>query len=192
VLPRIGLGTANWDNGSIDGLVSRVVQLSPRLLGDMTQTAARVVIVLAALIVIGLTLWQARPTGDASWTLQLSVAALMISLLIVSSVTWQHHLVTLLLPVATAIAWITVRRPGQRYAWWLFAGYAMCWIDRRAFPLPADLQVHGAGQAALVLAGTSVKLLGLLLLWALLLQMLRRERSSALMRPARPAAGAAA
>jgi len=192
VLPRIGLGTANWDNGSIDGLVSRVVQLSPRLLGDMTQTAARVVIVLAALIVIGLTLWQARPTGDASWTLRLSVAALMISLLIVSSVTWQHHLVTLLLPVATAIAWITVRRPRQRYAWWLFAGYAMCWIDRRAFPLPADLQVHGAGQAALVLAGTSVKLMGLLLLWALLLQMLRRERSSALMRPARPAAGAAA
>ena len=192
VLPRIGLGTANWDNGSIDGLVSRVVQLSPRLLGDMTQTAARVVIVLAALIVIGLTLWQARPTGDASWTLRLSVASLMTSLLIVSSVTWQHHLVTLLLPVATAIAWITIRRPGQRYAWWLFAGYAMCWIDRRAFPLPTDLQVHGAGQAALVLAGTSVKLLGLLLLWALLLQMLRRERSSALMRPARPASGAAA
>ena len=116
----------------------------------------------------------------------------MTSLLIVSSVTWQHHLVTMLLPVATAIAWITVRRPGHRYTWWLFAAYAMCWIDRRAFPLPADLQVHGAGQAALVLTGTSVKLLGLLLLWALLLQMLRRERSGALMRPARPAAGAAA
>ena len=98
----------------------------------------------------------------------------------------------MLLPLATAIAWITVRRPGHRYTWWLFAAYAMCWIDRRAFPLPADLQVHGAGQAALVLTGTSVKLLGLLLLWALLLQMLRRERSGALMRPARPAAGAAA
>jgi len=210
VLPRIGLGTANWDNGSIDGLVSRVVQLSPRLLGDMTQTAAKVVIVLAALVVIGLTLWQARDvpherlrrsramrafetsSADATWTLRLSVAALMTSLLIVSSVTWQHHLVTMLLPVATAIAWITVRRPGHRYSWWLFAAYAMCWIDRRAFPLPADLQVHGAGQAALVLTGTSVKLLGLLLLWTLLLQMLRRERSGALMRPARPAAGAAA
>ena len=191
VLPRIGLGTANWDNGSIDGLVSRVVQLAPRLLGDMTQTAAKVVIVLAALVVIGLTLWQARGP-DQGWTLRLSVAALMTSLLIVSSVTWQHHLVTMLLPLATAIAWITVRRPGHRYTWWLFAAYAMCWIDRRAFPLPADLQVHGAGQAALVLTGTSVKLLGLLLLWALLLQMLRRERSGALMRPARPAAGAAA
>ena len=194
VLPRIGLGTANWDNGSIDGLVSRIVQLSPNLLGDITQTAAKVVIALAAVVVIGVTLWQARGVGPAAngWTLRLSVAALMTSLLIASSVTWQHHLVTLLLPLATAIAWMTVRRPGQRYGWWLFAGYAMCWIDRRAFPLPANLQVHGAGEAALVLAGTSVKLLGLLLLWTLLLQMLRRERAAAVTLPARPAAGAAA
>ena len=184
VLPRIGLGTANWD----------IVQLSPNLLGDITQTAAKVVIALAAVVVIGLTLWQARGLGPAAsgWTLRLSVAALMTSLLIASSVTWQHHLVTLLLPLATAIAWMTVRRPGQRYGWWLFAGYAMCWIDRRAFPLPANLQVHGAGEAALVLAGTSVKLLGLLLLWTLLLQMLRRERAAAVTLPARPAAGAAA
>src|SRR5206468_11988725 len=79
VLPRIGLGTANWDNGSIDGLVSRVVQLPPRLLGDMTQTAAKVLIVLAAVVVIGVTLWQARGVGPAAngWTLRLSVAALM-------------------------------------------------------------------------------------------------------------------
>ena len=194
VLPRIGLGTANWDNGSIDGLVSRIVQLSPNLLGDNTQTAAKVVIALAAVVVIGLTLWQARGLGPAAsgWTLRLSVAALMTSLLIASSVTWQHHLVTLLLPLATAIAWMTVRRPGHRYGWWLFAGYAMCWIDRRAFPLPANLQVHGAGEATLVLAATSVKLLGLLLLWTLLLQMLRQERAAALTQPARPTADAAA
>ena len=194
VLPRIGLGTANWDNGSIDGLVSRIVQLSPNLLGDITQTAAKVAIALAALVVIGVTLWQARSLRQAAngWTLRLSVAALVTSLLIASSVTWQHHLVTLLLPLATAIAWITVRRPGQRYGWWLFAAYAMCWIDRRAFPLPANLQVHGATEATLVLAGTSVKLVGLLLLWALLLQMLRRERAAALTLPARPAAAPAA
>ena len=194
VLPRIGLGTANWDNGSIDGLVSRIVQLSPNLLGDNTQTAAKVLIVLAAVVVIGVTLWQARGLGPAAsgWTLRLSVAALMTSLLIASSVTWQHHLVTLLLPLATAIAWMTVRRPGHRYGWWLFAGYAMCWIDRRAFPLPANLQVHGAGEATLVLAATSVKLLGLLLLWTLLLQMLRQERAAALTQPARPTADAAA
>jgi hypothetical protein len=116
----------------------------------------------------------------------------MTSLLIVSSVTWQHHLVTLLLPMATALAWITQRRPGARYGWALAAAYVMCWADRRAFPLPADLQVHSAAQGAMVLAGTSVKLVGLLLLWMLLLQMLRRERELlALRRPERPAAGAA-
>ncbi len=210
VLPRIGLGTANWDNGSIDGLVSRIAQLAPGLFGGATQAVAKVVIVAAAVIVIGITLWRARGQrlkrshrtearlawGDApdeAWTLRLSVAALITALLIVSSVTWQHHLVTLLLPMATAIAWITVRRPGARYGWWLLAAYAMCWMDRRAFPLPADLQVHSSTEAALVLAGTSVKLLGLLLLWSLLLQMLRVEQHLAsVTRPDQSVAGAAA
>jgi hypothetical protein len=192
VLPRIGLGTANWDNGSIDGLVSRIAQLAPGLFGGATQTVAKVVIVAAAVIIIGITLWRARNSGDA-WTLRLSVAALVTALLIVSSVTWQHHLVTLLLPMATGIAWITVRRPGAGYGWWLFAAYAMCWMDRRAFPLPADLQVHSSTQAALVLAATSVKLVGLLLLWTLLLQMLRVEQHlAAVRRPDQSVAGAAA
>jgi alpha-1,2-mannosyltransferase len=189
VLPRIGLGTANWDNGSIDGLVSRIVELAPRLFGDATQTVAKVAIVATAVIVIGVTLWMSRPAGEQVWALRLSVAALITSLLIVSSVTWQHHLVTLLLPIATAIAWITARRPGTRYGWGLAAAYIMCWMDRRAFPLPADLQVHTPGQGALVLAGTSVKLAGLLLLWLLLLQMLRHEQRLAVRLPERPAAG---
>jgi Glycosyltransferase family 87 len=182
VLPRIGLGTANWDNGSIDGLVSRIVLLAPDLFGGATQVAAKVVIAAVAVLVIGVTLWFARSSAEQAWTLRLSVAALMSSLLIASSVTWQHHLVTLLLPMATAMAWIMVRRPGARYAWWLFGAYAMCWIDRRAFPLPTDLQVHSSAQAALMLAGTSVKLLGMLLLWSLLLQMLRIERDQASVR----------
>jgi alpha-1,2-mannosyltransferase len=191
VLPRIGLGTANWDNGSIDGLVSRIAQFAPDLFGSATQTVAKLVIVAAVVVVIGVTLWVAgRDVADEAWRLRLSVAALMTALLIVSSVTWQHHLVTLLLPIATGIAWIAVRRPGARYGWWLFGAYAMCWMDRRAFPLPADLQVHSSSQAALVLAGTSIKLLGLLLLWTLLLQMLRLEQARAsLRRPDQPVAG---
>jgi hypothetical protein len=190
VLPRIGLGTANWDNGSIDGLVSRIVQLSPTLLGAATQPVAKLLIALLAAAVIGWTIWCARGGPDQAWTLRLSVAALMTALLIASSVTWQHHLVTLLLPIATAIAWITVRRPGPRYAWWLAAAYVMCWVDRRAFPLPSDLQVHSLGQAALVLAGTSVKLVGMILLWTLLLRMLRHERRMALPVAEHPATGA--
>ncbi len=182
VLPRIGLGTANWDNGSIDGLVSRIAELAPNLFGSATQTVAKVGIGAAAVAVIGVTLWVARRGGNEAWSLRLSVSALVTALLIVSSVTWQHHLVTLLLPLATSIAWITVRRPGARYGWWLLAAYAMCWMDRRAFPLPADMRVHSWSDAALVLAGTSVKLVGLLLLWTLLLQMLRVEARRASVR----------
>jgi hypothetical protein len=191
VLPRIGLGTANWDNGSIDGLVSRVVQFDPGLFGAASQTVAKVAIALSAVAVIGVTLWCARG-GEPGWRLRLSAGALVCALLISSSVTWQHHLVTLLLPLATGMAWVAARRPGARYGWALAAAYTLCWLDRRAFPLPADLQVHGVSQALLVLAGTSVKLAGILLLWLLLLQMLRRERALALMRPARWSAASAA
>jgi hypothetical protein len=193
VLPRIGLGTANWDNGSIDGLVSRIVELAPNLFGGATQTVAKILIAGTAIAVIGFTLWCVRISSEQDWSLRLGVSALITSLLIVSSVTWQHHLVTLLLPFATGIAWITVRRPGARYGWWLFAAYAMCWMDRRAFPLPADMQVHSVTDTALVLAGTSVKLVGLLLLWTLLLRMIRFEAQVASVRqPDQSVAGAAA
>jgi hypothetical protein len=74
------------------------------------------------------------------------------------------------------MAWIAARRPGLRYAVAVVIAYGMCWTDRRIFPLPADLQVHSAAQGILVMMGTSVKLIGMVLLWALLLLMLRRER----------------
>lgn len=187
VLPRIGLGTANWDNGSINGLVSRIVELSPALFGGATQTVAKAVIAISAAVVIGVTIWQARG-GDGEWRLRLGLAALTAALLIASSVTWQHHLVTLLLPLSIAMAWIAARRPPARYGWLLAGAYALCWLDRRIFPLPADLQVHSPAQAGVVLAGTSVKLVGLFLIWGLLIQMLRLERGTASVRqPERPA-----
>src|SRR5256885_13010596 len=102
------------------------------------------------------------------------MASLINSLLMVRSVPWQHQLVTLLVPIATAIAWITARRPAQRYGWWLLAAYVMCWVDRRAFPLPAGQQGHTATQAALLLTGTAIKPICGIMVWLLLLQMLRR------------------
>src|SRR5205807_5701189 len=63
---------------SFDGLVSRIVQISPNLLGTSTQTAAKAIIALAALTVIGLTLWRARQAGgDPGWTTRLGVASLI-------------------------------------------------------------------------------------------------------------------
>src|SRR5207253_2300814 len=94
VLPRIGLGTANWDNGSIDGLVSRIAELAPNLFGNATQTLAKVVIAAAAIAVIGVTLWFARHGAHETWTLRLGVSALVTALLIVSSVTWQQYQAT--------------------------------------------------------------------------------------------------
>src|SRR5256885_7818081 len=121
------------------------------------------------------------------------MASLINSLLMVRSVPWQHQLVTLLVPIATAIAWITARRPAQRYGWWLLAAYVMCWVDRRAFSLPADQQVHTATQAALVLSGTAIKLIGVIMVWMLLPQMLRREAAGVAVRrePSWPADAAA-
>ncbi len=187
VLPRLSLGNANWDNGSIDGLISRSVELFPGAFGSQTARVAAGIISASVVIVVGITLWQAGRAGHDHWQLRLNLAALIVALLIVSSVTWQHHLVTLLLPLAVAMAWIIERRPERRYAVGLALGYLLCWLDRRAFPLTADGVAHSTLQAIGILAGTSVKLAGLLTFWILLLLMLRHERRLALTRP-RPAA----
>ena len=175
VLPRIGLGNSNWDNASIDGLVSRFVALFPTAFGVFTVQVGEAVVATAALAVLGLTFWRSGLGGDQAWQLRLGTAATVTALLMVSSVTWQHHLVTLLLPLAVGMAWIAERRPDPRYSWTLALSYSLCWIDRRVLPLPADQAVHSSGQAVLVLAGTSIKLVGLVLLWTLLLAMLREE-----------------
>ncbi len=194
VLPRIGLGNSNWDNGSITGLVSRFVAFYPTAFGSGTVSVAKVLILVGIVAILGTTLWI-LPGRDEPWVLRLGTAAMITALLMVSSVTWQHHLVVLLLPIAVAMAWIQARRPGALYGWCLAAGYAICWLDRRAFPLPADQAVHSSPQALLVLAGTSVKLVGLALIWVLLLRMLRVERALSLRQPratAEPAAPSAA
>ena len=183
VLPRISLGNDNWDNGSIDGLVSRFVAFFPTALGPHTASFGKAAVVIAGAAVLGVTLWRAGAGVPESWRLRLGMAALVTALLLVSSVTWQHHLVVLLLPLGVALAWLTARRASPGYWLWLFAGYACCWLDRRAFPLPASGSVHSAGQALLVLAGTSVKMVGLILLWTLLLEMLRTERRMTLRLP---------
>jgi alpha-1,2-mannosyltransferase len=195
VLPRIGLGNSNWDNGSVTGLVSRFVQFFPNALGPSSGVIARVLLVLTVVAVIGFTIWRSSTTANTSWGLRLSLAALITGLLIVSSVTWQHHLVVLLLPFAVAMAWIYARRPSPGYAGWLALSYVLCWMDRRAFPLPQDLTVHSTPEAVLVLLGTSVKLVGLVILWTLLLRMLRQENTLSLRLPAsekeRPVSSAA-
>ena len=188
VLPRLSLGNANWDNGSINGLISRSVVLFPGTFGSQTAGVAAAAISASVVIVIGLTLWQAGRAGRDPWQLRLSVAAFIVALLIVSSVTWQHHLVTLLLPLAVGMAWIIERRPDRRYAVGLLVGYLLCWLDRRAFPLPADGVAHSTWQAIGILAGTSVKLCGLLIFWVLLLAMLRRDRRLAIRQPRSAAA----
>jgi len=194
VLPRIGLGNSNWDNGSITGLVSRFVAFYPSAFGGSTASVAKGLILVGVAAILGLTLWLV-PGRDGPWVLRLGTGALVTALLMVSSVTWQHHLVVLLLPMAIAMAWIQARRPGALYGWWLAAGYALCWLDRRAFPLPTDQAVHSSGQALLVLAGTSIKLAGLTLIWVLFLRMLRLERAIVLRQPqatVEPAASSAA
>ncbi len=189
VLPRLSLGNANWDNGSINGLISRSVALFPGAFGSQTARVAAAAISASVVIVVGLTLWQAGRAGRDPWQLRLSVAAFIVALLIVSSVTWQHHLVTLLLPLAVGMAWIIERRPDRRYTVGLVVGYLLSWLDRRAFPLPADGVAHSTWQAIGILAGTSVKLCGLLIFWVLLLAMLRQDRQLAIRQPRPAAAG---
>src|SRR5207302_1324726 len=157
VLPRIGLGNSNWDNASIDGLVSRFVALFPTAFGVFTVQVGEAVVATAALAVLGLTFWRSGLGGDQAWQLRLGTAATVTALLMVSSVTWQHHLVTLLLPLAVGMAWIAERRPDPRYSWTLALSYALCWIDRRALPRPPYPALHPSAAAHQVGTASSTR-----------------------------------
>ncbi|MEA2645112.1 MAG: hypothetical protein QOE92_195 [Chloroflexota bacterium] len=100
VLPRIGVGTIDLDNESLPGLLARAAALwridapSATLVG----VAATVAFVLPAWIA-----WQRTPVDG--WlggrrTRAAGFAAVLAAMPIVSSITWQHHLVSELVVLA--------------------------------------------------------------------------------------------
>ncbi len=178
VLPTIGLGTSNRDNASMNGLLSRVIEIYPQVTGPLpAKTVATVLVALAIATFLAVTLKAVMPGAAASPLRELEFALFVAVMPIISSVSWQHHLVTLLLPISLLVGYFYRRSrpaPGQLIA--LGMAYLLIWVDWRVFGL-RDPNPHG-WYGAVVLLATSFRLIGMLVLWGLLLHLVRAARAS--------------
>lgn len=176
VLPTIGLGTSNRDNASLNGLLSRTIEIFPQATGPLSPKLVVSALVLAAIAVfLAVTLKAIVPGASTPEHRQLEFALFISVLPIISSVSWQHHLVTLLLPIGLLVGHFYRQRAlrwGQLLV--LAAAYLLLWVDWRFFGLnePDPQGWYGAA----VLAATSFRLVGMLLLWGLLLHVVRATR----------------
>ena len=124
VLPRLGQSTATLDNISLPGLVARVgADLSA---GAPNATVLKVVSVALQLALLGLT-WLFSLGLEGSRQRAVVFAAFLAVTPIISSITWDHHLVTELLVLALLAPSV---RPGTGPFWLAVVSYPLLWVPR--------------------------------------------------------------
>lgn len=180
VLPTIGLGNSNRDNASMNGLLSRAIEIYPQATRPLpAKTVATALVALAVVAFLALTLRAVSPGTAASPLRELEFALFVAVLPIISSVSWQHHLVTLLLPISLLVGIFYARaRPSPRQLAALGGAYLLIWVDWRLFGVTTDPHPQG-WTGALVLMATSFRLIGMLVLWGLLLHLVGKARAAA-------------
>jgi hypothetical protein len=175
VLPRIGGGTSQLDNQSLPGILARGLELwglaaPPPVLTGLLFTAA-------LLLPSWVTARRAAASAYGPRVAAATFAIFLAAMPIVSSITWQHHLVTQVLVYALALPLLVVTaRPLRTYAGWLMAAsYPLMLADRHMTdPIALGL---GLGQPSgwrvlPFLVVTGVNLLGMVCLWSALLLLL--------------------
>lgn len=175
VLPRIGGGTGILDNQSLPGLLERTFELFA--LPALPAAVTGLLVLLAFLFPSWLAARRANRVAPGPHVAAATFALFLAALPIVSSITWQHHLISELLVYALALPLlVSTARPRRRLAGWLMvASYPLMLADRHMTdPLALGL---GLGQPSgwrvlPFLVVTSVNLLGMLCLWTAVLLLL--------------------
>lgn len=160
VLPRLGLSTAILENLSLPGALVRADVLT----GGFGQAGLKFTSIGLQVALLAVTwLYSVRLEGGRE---RAAVFAAFLAVTpIVSSITWDHHLVTELLVLALLAPSL---RWGSR-SWWLaVASYPLLWVPRGVTDTVVSMLgldfPHGLAVAPFLLV-TGLNLLGMILLW---------------------------
>jgi hypothetical protein len=174
VLPKINGGTDFVSNVSLPGVLLRFEKAS---LGSHLPWSPLVGSILAAAC-LGFTWWRSRGLDDRAGRAT-AFAGLLAATSLVSSVTWNYHLVNELLVLALLAPWLSRARHAT---WMAVAAYPLLWVYSDGILAYAGLRPSGLGPALAFLVITSLNALGMLLLWLACLDVLaslRQERGTA-------------
>jgi hypothetical protein len=172
VLPRLAAGTGTIDNQSMPGVFLRAEGLLQT--GHLPIVIASRVLQVAVLAVT----WIASLGAEDGRRRAAVFAAFLAAVPIVSSITWDHHLMNELLVLALLAPSL---RPGERSFGLALASYPLLWVNRGLTdPLAGLLGLvppHGF-TAVPFLVVTSLNLVGMVLLWLACLDVLAHRRST--------------
>lgn len=168
VLPKINGGTDFVSNVSLPGVLLR---FEKALLGSPLPWSPLIGSALAA-GVLGFTWWSSRGLDDTAGRAS-SFAAFLAATSLVSSVTWNYHLVNELL----VLALLAPRLSRARHATWMaVAAYPLLWIYSDGILAYTGWRPGGLGPGLAFLAITSLNAVGMLLLWLACLDVLAALR----------------
>ena len=179
VLPRIGAATDNLDNQSPTGLVLRAVSLTG---GGSFEAVSRVSTVALITLVLVPTWLLTRRLPDAGPARAASFAAFLAAMPLVSSITWQHHLVSELLVLALVAPALSLDRTGSRagVVRLAVAGYLLTWVDRHVTTLlviDLGLRNPAGWKVAPFLVLTALNVAGIVCIWVAAVMAVRLTRS---------------
>jgi hypothetical protein len=168
VLPKISGTTAFYSNVSLPGVLLRLqLALFGRALPGSTLVG-----LVVAIAVLGITWWQALRL-DGRPARAVAFAAFLAATSLVSSVTWNYHLVNELLVFALLLPWLD---RGRRATGLAIVAYPLLWIYSDGVLAAIGLRPEGAVGTSAFLVITSLNAAGMLLLWLATLDVLRGLR----------------
>jgi hypothetical protein len=176
VLPRIGGGTGSLDNVSLPGLLVRILRPPSEWDAGLPGATLILVALTLAFVVPTWLMWQRALRGwlDGARARGLGYAAILAASPIVSSITWQHHLVVELLVLALLAPTLQLRRTGvagrrlRMGSWLAVVGYALMSLDRHVTDqvvIALGLAQPAGVRLVPFLLITSANLVGMICLW---------------------------
>lgn len=167
VLPRLTAGTGDQGNVSLPGVLIRLQLLT---LGHTLPYWGAITTVMTV-AGVAITWWFSRGEGDGRYRAA-TFAAYVAVLPVVSSITWNYHLINELLVYALLAPSLLA---GRR-AWWLaVASYPLLWIYGDRSFLAMGIDPNTPAGAIIFLCLTSANALGAILLWVSCLDVLRGQ-----------------
>ena len=127
-LPQVGEWRSNWSNASLVGLWSKLFNpgtkgphVTPLMHSPVLAHLASLVSCATVSILVAWVAWQARSQAQCD----LAFGLMLVAMLLVSPMTWEHYLVLLLLP----LAWLWQKLPATALSRSLFWGIlVILWV----------------------------------------------------------------